>query len=355
MPIWLSVIMPTFNGARYVAEALESVAVQADRGVEVIVVDDGSDDDTVAIVRGHARDFDLQVIQCAHNGNWVSRVNLGIRIARGSHLGILHQDDAWRPGRLNTLKRLIASWPAAPLVAHPCWYIDPAGRRVGYWRAPLPRVARPLSAAEMIERLLVQCFIASPAPIFRADAAERVGLLDEDLWYSADWDFWLRLAALGGTVWHPTPLASFRLHGASQTLRMAGRGDELRRQQDAVLTRHLPAWRRLSSSGARIENVARFSANVNVALADRAGGRSINIRDVAKEFLRLGPVGWACFWGDSQIIERCLARIRAGQLKSIMVGPPTSPATCEPSAYNTTTGTDTPHDEASMGMVEVPG
>src|SRR5487761_1346258 len=120
-------------------------------------------------------------------------------LAQADYLGFLHQDDAWLPGRLQLLRDLVARWPGAVLFVHPCWYMNAIGRRFGYWHCPLPRVARPLTAAEVLERLLVQCFIAAPAPIFRADAAHAVGRLDERLWYSADWDFWLKLARLGAT------------------------------------------------------------------------------------------------------------------------------------------------------------
>ena len=80
----------------------------------------------------------------------------------------------------------------------------------------------------MVERLLVQNFIAIPAPLFRRDQALSVGGLDARLWYAADWDFWLKLAAMGPTVYSPRPLAGFRIHSQSQTITRAGQMDEVR-------------------------------------------------------------------------------------------------------------------------------
>ncbi|MGH7140887.1 MAG: glycosyltransferase family 2 protein, partial [Pirellulales bacterium] len=305
MTPWLSIIMPTYNGAAFLRGALESIAAQHDDEVEVIAVDDGSTDATLDILRHFAQRMPITILQRPHSGNWVESTNIGMQTARAAHLSFLHQDDAWCAARLKRIRALLGRWPDAVVFLHPCWYMDASGRRIGYWHCPLPRRGRPLSAAEVLERLLIQCFIAAPAPVFRTDAASSVGWLDSQLWYSADWDFWLKLARLGATVYHPVALASFRLHAASQTLKLAGRGGELRRQQAVVLGRHLGAWESLRPRDREVARVAHFSADVNAALADWAGGARPCRTQLIGRFVRLGPHAWRRYLRDSGIAERC--------------------------------------------------
>src|ERR1700730_3179661 len=78
---WLSVVMPTYNGARHLRAALESIRAQADGAVEVVAIDDGSTDDTVAILKSFAKSICLRIIERPHSGNWVSSANLGVSVA----------------------------------------------------------------------------------------------------------------------------------------------------------------------------------------------------------------------------------------------------------------------------------
>ena len=78
----LSILMPTCNGAPYLATALESIAAQGDDDVEVIAVDDGSDDQTVAILEQHAQTLPLRIVSREHRGNWVTGTNEALSLAR---------------------------------------------------------------------------------------------------------------------------------------------------------------------------------------------------------------------------------------------------------------------------------
>ncbi len=309
---WLSVIVPTYNGAAYLPAALESVAAQGDRGLEVLAVDDGSTDATLEILRGYQARLPMVIIEREHAGNWVSGVNFGLARAQGAYVSVLHQDDLWLPCRLQVLRRVVARWPAAAMVAHPCWYLNAAGKRIGYWHCSLPRRARPLSAREVVARLLVQCSIGAPAPLFRADIAARAGPMDEDLWYSADWDYWLRLACMGSTVYHPTPMGAFRIHSLSQTLTRPDLPSEMERQQRIVLARHLWRWETADPEGQCIRRVATFSADVNVQLARFTRGERADWGRLVRALISLGPAGWSRYFRASGIVERGGSRWQAG-------------------------------------------
>jgi GT2 family glycosyltransferase len=305
---WLSVVLPTYDGAAYVGAALASVAAQADEGVEVICVDDGSSDDTVRIVRTFSQALDLRVVEGPRKGNWVAGTNQGLRLARGEYVSLLHQDDLWMQGRLRHLRGELAGAPSAALFVHPSLFIDEGGRTLGSWGCPLSARDGLVSQEVFFERLLVQNFLAVPAPLFRREAALQVGGLDESLWYTADWDLWLKLAALAAPVFCPRPLAAFRVHGASQTAARAGETQGFRGQMCTVLDRHLS---RLAPGRARaVEAAARFSVEVNASLAAASKDGPIPWH-LALRFLALGPGGWRRYLRDARLGERVSARVRA--------------------------------------------
>jgi glycosyltransferase involved in cell wall biosynthesis len=308
---WLSVIMPVYNGAPFIGQALESVTWQDDCTIEVIAVDDGSTDATREILATYARRLTMTVIERRHSGNWVESTAMGMSAARGEYVCWLHQDDVWRPRRLARLRQQAAEHPDAALIVHPSWYIDASGRRIGYWHCPLPHVNRTLGYAEVAQRLLVQCFIASPATLFRADAVRQIGLPDARLTYSADWDYWLRLTRLGRTVYHPTPLSCFRIHAGSQTIARISEADERREQERSVVQRHLAELEAKHPVGRQVGRVARFSVDLNHALACALSGRTVEWRSLAADFTRLGITGWHRLLRDSRVIERCLSRAQA--------------------------------------------
>src|SRR5207248_6865443 len=296
---WLSFVMPVWNGERYLGEALRSVQQQGGDGYEVIAVDDGSTDGSAEILRSWERLLPLRVIRRARGGNWVAATNAGLREARGAYACFLHQDDLWLPGRLGALAREAASEPT--LIVHPAVFVGPDGAKLGEWRCPLP--AGDVDARVFTQRLLVQNFVAIPTAAFSRAAALRDGGLDESLWYTADWDLWLRLAALGRIRYLQSAFAAFRVHPESQTVVRNDLG-ERRRQLETVLDRHrqdaLPGVRR----------AARFSIEVNVALAALAAGAQPPWRPLLAAFSRLGPAASLRYLRDSRISERVGARLR---------------------------------------------
>ncbi len=245
----------------------------------------------------------------------VANTNHAVSLARGRYLSWLQQDDVWSVHRLAELKRLTQAWPEAPLILHPSWYIDGSGRRVGMFRCPLPRRTACLQPEDLLGRLLVQDFVAASAPLYRADAAAAVGELDERLWFLADWEFWLRLARLGRTLYHPVPLASFRIHRDSLTLECPQRLEDVRRQYAIVHSRHLAPWEQRGAEGRRTGRIARLSADVNLSLMASRTGRRGGWGELLRRFIGLGPAGWFRYVHDSRIVDRCVSRVRAGLLR----------------------------------------
>lgn len=311
---WLTVAMTTYNARDYLAAALESIASQADGGVEVVAVDDGSTDETLAILESYRPRIDLRIVRREHTGNWIASMNLGLREGRGRYACFLHHDDVWLPGRLEAARRVLDGDPEAVLLVSPSWFIDSAGARLNQWRCPLPEGRSP-APEFVVERLVVQNFIAVPAPIFRRDVALEVGGLDEGNWYSADWDFWLKLAAAGPTTHIRRPSAGYRVHPVAATWRGTGTAAAYRGQMDGVLDRHFAAWESRRPIRPAVRRVARFSVEANVCLAGYAHGNRPGWAALAGRFLGLGPAGWLRYYRDSRIVERVAARLRAGVLR----------------------------------------
>jgi GT2 family glycosyltransferase len=309
---WLSVVMPTYNGEAYIGAALSSVMAQDCRDLEVLAVDDGSTDRTPEILEAFAQRLPLTIVRRERVGNWVANSNHGLALARGEFACFLHQDDRWAPNRLSMVRRLVERHPAASFFLHASWFIDTHGRRIGLWRCPLPRRETLLDPEQVVERLLVQNFISMPAPLFRREEALRAGGLNEQLWYTADWDLWLTLAAAGRTVYCPKALSAFRIHPASQTVRRSQNNDEIRRQSALVLDKHLKAWEEIRPVVPSVRRAARYSVEANAILAACAQGNREGLLRLACRFVLLGPEGWYRFLRDSRIVERCSARVCAG-------------------------------------------
>src|SRR5262249_51978388 len=117
----VSVIVPVWNGRRYLEEALESVATQDYHPVEMVVVDDGSEDDSAHIAARYATRL---IRRPAQGGVAVAR-NEAIRAARGAILACLDQDDRWEPSTLRTHVRVLSTYPEAISVVWERLYVEP--------------------------------------------------------------------------------------------------------------------------------------------------------------------------------------------------------------------------------------
>lgn len=309
---WLSVILPTFNGSAYLAEALDSILIQGDDDIEVLALDDGSTDDTLPILGSYAGRLPLRIVQLPAVGSLVKKVNLGLPMARGTHVCVLPQDDFWLKGRLAAVRQALDRCPEATLVVHPVQYVDAQGRSVGVLRCPLPSDRWDLSPEFVITRLLVQNFICLPAVLFERKTGLAVGGMDERLWYTGDWDFYLKLVAAGKLLYLKDALAAYRLHPESATMRLGREPEEFRWQMESVLDRHLTLGYVRPADLATVTAVARLVIDMNVALAARAHGQQADVAGLARRLLSLGPPGWRRFLRDSRMIERVSARLRSG-------------------------------------------
>ncbi|MDP3921452.1 MAG: glycosyltransferase [Candidatus Omnitrophota bacterium] len=310
---WLSVLIPTYNGEKYLSAALESVAAEATPDIECIISDDGSVDGTLSIVERYRKKLKITVEQHSGSKNWAANTNRALRRATGDYVSILHQDDEWLPGRIRVFRKLTRENPGLELFLSSSQFAETQGKKLGLWRCPLPAYPEYVDATTFIEHLLIQNFIFVGAPFFKREAALSVGGMDEKLWFTPDWDLWLKLGSRGKVIYYAEPLASFRLHSQSQTMLLSGDREGFRQQLSSVTERHLERWNGPPGVKGAVRRAAAFSVDVNVALAGSVHGRDLPWFDLIKGFLALGPSGGCRYLRDSRILERGLARLRAGK------------------------------------------
>jgi glycosyltransferase involved in cell wall biosynthesis len=304
---WLTVIIPSYRGDAWLKYALQSIASQETDGVEVLVIDSSPTSCTRDIAAGFADQLQLRVFDRSDLTSWHTKTNFGVEAARSQHLCWLGVDDVWLPGRIAAVRNWIESAPHVAFHLAPSKIIGKAGQTLGVWRCPL-REDGILESNFVVERLLVQNFIGAPAPVFRKDAWLACGGLDTNLWYTADWDMWLRLAGYGSVQYHDEVTIGFRIHGDSLTVTGSRDTTEFERQMNSVLERHLS---KQNGRFASVERAARASIAVNTALASASAGNFSLLLAAFLGVLRLGPIGMRRYFRDSRVVERVVPRVRA--------------------------------------------
>ena len=204
-----SIIIPTFNCASLLPRALESVFAQSLGPVQVIVVDDGSTDDTAAILGRYAGR--VEAIRQANAGPSAAR-NRGLAAARGSFVGFLDGDDTYHPDKLARQVTALAARPECGWVYSDCWLEEegPSGSRL--LASERYAYAR-RSALEgwLFEALIPGNFIPVHTLLVRRSCLDAAGPFDERFWGVEDFDLLLRLAALAPAAYLPDPLATYYL------------------------------------------------------------------------------------------------------------------------------------------------
>lgn len=209
----ISVVIPSYNYGRYLAQAIDSVLGQTYPYLEVIVVDDGSTDDSLSLLqsyREHIRWFQNQ------NGGVSAARNRGIRESRGELIAFLDADDAWFPEKLARQVELMKD-PQVGMVYCGLQLIDAGGH-------PLGRRTMGLRGRVLKELALLRppgLPASGSSPLVRRDCFERVGLFEVGLSTSADWDLWRRIACHYSIESICEPLVYYRLHSQAMHRNLA--------------------------------------------------------------------------------------------------------------------------------------
>ena len=251
----VSVIIPSRNAAAWLPRAIASAAHP---GAEVVVVDDGSTDETAALLSRMSRAMPaLRVLQGGGGGVALAR-NIGLAAARAPLIAFLDADDAWRPGKLDAQLALHRMRPELGFSFTDYRHVTEAGEDRGPCFAFWPRFAAmmrdqaaPLVLTRPLDQLLAENVVGTSTVVARADLLDRLGGFDPLIGASEDWDMWLRLARVAPVGCVPGILADYTLHRVGNLSGARGARVEAMRR---VITRHAPLaapWAR-RAAGARL-------------------------------------------------------------------------------------------------------
>ncbi len=246
-----TVVVPTFNGTRVLADTLRAVQSQTQVGLELIIVDDGSTDDTIKVVEAEAPQ--ATVFKQANSGVSAAR-NRGLKAARGRYIIFLDQDDIWHPRQVERQVTWLDAHPhtGAAVCAYHHWrpfggaYPDPES----IW-GPDPGLGIVAEySGHVYHQFLADCWALTSGTMLRRDVVAAVGGFDETLEYSEDWDLWLRMAQVTQFALLNWPPTLYRHHPVQ--------GSRMVRRRDY-----------------RVELLERYAARFGLASAD---GRAMEAR-----------------------------------------------------------------------------
>jgi glycosyltransferase involved in cell wall biosynthesis len=217
----VTVLIPAYNAARTIERALASVWRQNYPEIEIIVVDDGSNDDTAIRVQNIAS-ANLRLIRLDHNRGECGAMNAGLEAPRTDYIAFLDADDEWLDNKLLTQLPIIESQPEMSFISCGAEFANSEGRVFRTFGLEAPGYP----PREFWRGLLVKSYIAKPTVVARRSKVLEVGGFDESFKISGDQDLWIKLA-LNGEVGFVTKVL-VRVHDTSDSLmkRFGNREDE---------------------------------------------------------------------------------------------------------------------------------
>lgn len=262
----VSVIIPCHNRAEFIGRAVKSVQNQSYESWELIIVDDGSTDDTVRIAQELARlGQRTQVMEMKQNRGAQAARNAGIRIARGDWVAFLDSDDEWLPDSLGA-RLEVAARDNVEVVHSECLVVR-------YPEKELKPIGMPPLAGDAYEPLL-----RGPGPMFqgllvRRPALERIGYLDESIISYQEWDTFIRLAGHYALGFVAVPTFIYHCHSGStisqDSLREARGYEQVTRKHRAEIVKHV-GWGALAEHYRRTAAFYKKSSHQKLALEVRA-------------------------------------------------------------------------------------
>jgi glycosyltransferase involved in cell wall biosynthesis len=212
MPPLVSIITPSFNQARFLSETIQSVLSQDHPDLEYIIVDGGSTDGSVNIIKQYASKLAWWVSE--PDQGQTDAINKGFAHASGEIFAWLNSDDTYQPGAITHAVESLLSHPEASLVYADANLIDEQGNIIGRF---------PSRQTDLPKLLRGSVHIPQQTTFFWSRFWKQVGPLDPSFYFAMDYDLWVRLAKLAPLIYIPQLWANFRLHGEGKSVTMDDR------------------------------------------------------------------------------------------------------------------------------------
>ena len=294
----VSIVTPSYNQAAFLEETIRSVLEQGYEPIEYVVVDDGSTDESPEIVRRHEDSLAWWTRQ--ENAGQVAALNRGFARTSGAYMGYLNSDDTLLPGAVSRMVEELERDPDLLLVYGDALYTDEASRQTGY----LP--SREFDVVEMVRRC--DNHVVQPATLWRREAWERFGPLNEDGWYFFDFEFFLRFPP-ERVRRILEPLSTYRIHSeAKSTGASASRlaRDHARLAEGSALPEAAPAVADEGRSSAYL-----LGAEFAYEGLDLARARRYALRGLALHPRHAASPRWLSLAAKSLLPRRAVRALRA--------------------------------------------
>ena len=234
-PVLISVIIPTYNKSQYLKEAIESVLNQTYKNIEIIIVDDGSTDNTEKIARSFQGTRIIYFFQ--KNKGPAGARDSGIKKAQGEYVAFLDSDDLWLPEKLERQIEFMERNSEIGLLGTGCYEVDSGGKMIGKKNFPTEN--------NILQKILIKYnpFIQSSVTI-KKEILDKVEGYDENFSESEDYDLWLRIAKYCQIANLPEPLVMKRYYpeNLSPTKDKKQLFFVLEAKKKAILRGQYPKW-----------------------------------------------------------------------------------------------------------------
>jgi len=302
-PPTVSVLMPVYNAAPYLREAIDSIIAQTYTDLELIIVDDGSTDNSLEIIRSYM-DQRIRVFAESHQGLVVTR-NKGLSEARGAYIACMDADDISDPYRFAKQVTYLDAQPNVVVVG--CWarVINPSGEDTGKRLTPLS------SGRDLHVKLYAIDDIVNGSTMMRKPAVLAVGGYRAGFAPAEDYDLWFRLSEVGVLANIDEFLYSLRFHETSATARVGARGVDrcAALARKAALQRRLRGYDALGYAKPRLPQLTdKMDASAQI------GSNMVTLGDWAHIYLQRGQL----FMGNYILLRMLLLCPHDGQAWSVL-------------------------------------
>jgi len=234
----VSIVIPTYNRAGYVKEAMQSVLNQTFVDLELVIVDDTSTDQTTQAVEGF-KDKRIRYHRNSENIGITKNWNKSVELARGEYIVVFHDDDLMLPENIARKTDILDKNTNVGMVCSSAQIIDGQGNISGFWD-----VHRGVEKNNIIENgylcfkklFLGVNFICAPSVMARKECFDRLGRFDVRLPFTSDWEMWMRICLFYDLAYIAEPLIKCRLHSTNVSNQYVGSGRELEQEYKAKLS-----------------------------------------------------------------------------------------------------------------------
>lgn len=213
----VSVIVPVYNGQKFLDASLNSITSQTYPNLETIIVDDGSTDNSLEIAENWPGQ---KTIIKQKNGDVAAARNAGVRASKGEFIAFLDQDDIWESEKIEQQMACFLKSPDLDLVFTDLIKFFPEGKK--HHASDKHKIASSLNSENLFKKLVIKNVLMPSAVMVKKSSFEKAGGFDESFKTCGDYELWLRMASKGMNFYYlPKPLTLYRYHGGNTSKKTA--------------------------------------------------------------------------------------------------------------------------------------